>query len=102
MRILHCSDIHLGKRPFGNEIFSQKRYEDYYKVFNQIADRAIEEKVEVFMVAGDLFDKRDLSPDNLRRSEIIFEKLKINNIKVLLIEGNHDNTNDKEERSQHN
>lgn len=97
MRILHCSDIHLGKRPFGNEIFSQKRYEDYYKVFNQIADRAIEEKVEVFMVAGDLFDKRDLSPDNLRRSEIIFEKLKINNIKVLLIEGNHDNTNKYEE-----
>lgn len=97
MRILHCSDIHLGKRPFGNEIFSQKRYEDYYKVFNQIADRAIEEKVEVFMVAGDLFDKRDLSPDNLRRSEIIFEKLKTNNIKVLLIEGNHDNTNKYEE-----
>ena len=97
MKILHCSDIHLGKRPFGNELFSQKRYEDYYKVFDQIADRAIEEKIEIFMVAGDLFDKRDLSPDNLRRSELIFEKLKNNNIKVLLIEGNHDNTNRYEE-----
>jgi len=49
------------------------------------------------MIAGDLFDKRDLSPDNLRRSEVIFEKLKNANIKVLLIEGNHDNTNKYEE-----
>lgn len=93
MKILHCSDIHLGKRPFGNENFSQKRYEDYYKAFDQLADKAIENKIDVFMVTGDLFDKRDLSPDNLRRSEIIFEKLKNNGIKVLLIEGNHDNSN---------
>jgi len=97
MKILHCSDIHLGKRPFGSEIFSNKRYEDYYKAFNQLAEQAIENKVNVFMIAGDLFDKRDLSPDNLRRSEVIFEKLKNANIKVLLIEGNHDNTNKYEE-----
>lgn len=97
MKILHCSDIHLGKRPFGSEIFSNKRYEDYYKAFNQLAEKAIENKLDVFMITGDLFDKRDLSPDNLRRSEVIFEKLKNANIKVLLIEGNHDNTNKYEE-----
>lgn len=93
MKILHCSDIHLGKRPFGSEKFSQGRYEDYFTSFNQLVDKAISEKIEVFMITGDLFDKRELSPDNLRRTEIIFEKLKIEGIKVLIIEGNHDNSN---------
>ena len=97
MKILHCSDIHLGKRPFGSEIFSSKRYEDYYKAFDQLAEKAIENSIDVFIVAGDLFDKRDLSPDNLRRSEVIFEKLKNAKIEVLIIEGNHDNTNRYEE-----
>lgn len=93
MKILHCSDIHLGKRPFGTETFSSKRYNDYYLAFNQLADVAIANRVEVFMISGDLFDKRELSPDNLIKSEEIFYKLKCSNIEVLIIEGNHDNSN---------
>ncbi|MGL6100864.1 MAG: metallophosphoesterase family protein, partial [Fusobacteriaceae bacterium] len=75
MKILHCSDIHLGKRPFGNEKFSQKRYEDYFKAFGQVVDLAIVEKVEVMIISGDLFDRRDLTPDILGRSEDFFRKL---------------------------
>ncbi|MGL5543098.1 MAG: metallophosphoesterase family protein [Fusobacteriaceae bacterium] len=93
MKILHCSDIHLGKRPFGNENFSQKRYEDYFKSFGQVVDLAVHEKVQVMIISGDLFDRRDLTPDILARSEEFFRKLHGEGIKVLLTEGNHDNSN---------
>lgn len=93
MKILHCSDIHLGKRPFGSREFSQKRYLDFFNVFNELIDRAIEEKIDIFIVAGDLFDKKELTPDVLKRCEKSFEKLKENGIKAFIIEGNHDNIN---------
>ncbi|MGL5098635.1 MAG: metallophosphoesterase family protein, partial [Fusobacteriaceae bacterium] len=93
MKILHCSDIHLGKRPFGNENFSQKRYEDYFKAFGQVVNLAIQEKVKVVIISGDLFDRRDLTPDILARSEEFFRKLHDERIKVLITEGNHDNSN---------
>lgn len=91
MKILHCSDIHLGKKPFGTKEFSQKRYLDFFNAFEQAADRGIEKEVDIFLITGDLFDKKELSPDTLDRCEKVFLKLKNNNIQVLLIEGNHDN-----------
>lgn len=93
MKILHCSDIHLGKKPFGSREFSQKRYVDFFNVFDELIDKAIEEKIVLFIVAGDLFDKKELTPDVLKRCEYSFEKLKSNNIKAFIIEGNHDNIN---------
>lgn len=91
MKILHCSDIHLGKKPFGTREFSQKRYLDFFKAFEQMSDKGIELGVEVMLISGDLFDKKELSPDTLDRCEKIFLKLKNAKIEVLLIEGNHDN-----------
>lgn len=91
MKILHTADLHLGKRPFGSKIFSQKRYLDYFLAFNRLIDKAIENKIDLFIVAGDLFDKKELTPDVLRRTEEGFKRLKENNIKSFIIEGNHDN-----------
>jgi len=93
MKILHCADIHLGKRPFGNENFSSKRYEDYFNSFADLVFKAIEKKVDIFLIVGDLFDKRELTPDNLKRAEVILKELKKNSIETLIIEGNHDNFN---------
>lgn len=97
MKILHCSDIHLGKKPFGTKEFSQKRYLDFFKVFDEMAQIAIDEDVKLFIVAGDLFDKKELIPDTLERCEKTFQKLKNRDIKVFLIEGNHDNVTGNEE-----
>lgn len=97
MKILHCSDIHLGKKPFGTKEFSQKRYLDFFKAFDEMAQIAIDEDVKLFIVAGDLFDKKELIPDTLERCEKTFQKLKNRDIKVFLIEGNHDNVTGNEE-----
>lgn len=91
MKILHCSDIHLGKKPFGTKEFSQKRYLDFFKAFDEMIDIGIEENIDLFIVAGDLFDKKELTPDTLERCEKSFQRLKNRGIKVFLIEGNHDN-----------
>ncbi|MDX9791213.1 MAG: exonuclease SbcCD subunit D [Candidatus Kapaibacterium sp.] len=92
MKILHCADIHLGRRIAGAAgEFSEIRYNDYFRAFEYIIDQAINLKVDVFVVAGDLFDKREITPEILDRCEKLFLKLYNKNIITLVIEGNHDN-----------
>lgn len=91
MKFLHCSDFHLGRRPSGGVgDYSQKRYEDYFKSFEYAITVAIDNKAKCFLVAGDLFDKKDISPDILERAEKLFRKLRDADIKPIVIEGNHD------------
>jgi DNA repair exonuclease SbcCD nuclease subunit len=92
MKILHCADIHLGRRPVGGVgDYSNKRYDDYFKAFSWAIDTAIAEQVRVVMIAGDLFDRKELMPEVLERTENLLSRLKDAHITVLLTEGNHDN-----------
>jgi len=92
MKILHCSDIHLGKKPFGSKEYSEIRYNDYFLAFDKIVLSAIKKEVEIFLISGDFFDKKELVPQTLNKAEESLIKLKENNINVLIIEGNHDNS----------
>lgn len=95
VKILHCSDIHLGRRPIGSiGEYSQKRFDDYFRAFGEVVDAAVERRVDAVVIAGDLFDKRDLTPDVLERAEEILEKLCRARIPVILTEGNHDKITD--------
>lgn len=93
MLFLHCSDIHLGRKPVGaaGGDFSRKRFEDYFKAFSLVVNTAIGRKTDALLVAGDFFDKKELTPDVLARTEELLLKLKEHSIEVILIEGNHDN-----------
>lgn len=101
MKIVHCSDLHLGRRPVGGKgEFSDKRYEDYFKVFEEIVAKTCEEKADLFIIAGDIFDRKEIQPEVLEKTEKILKKLKNNNIESVVIEGNHDNIfNGKENES---
>ncbi|MEA2067428.1 MAG: exonuclease SbcCD subunit D [Thermotogota bacterium] len=91
MKILHTSDWHLGRRPVGGiGEYSEIRYEDYFNAAEYIVDKGIEESVDVFIIAGDLFDRSSIQPDILYRTEKLLQKLKEQNIEILVIEGNHD------------
>ena len=91
MKILHTSDWHLGRRPVGGiGDYSKIRYEDYFAAADYIVQKGIEENVDIFIMAGDLFDRSSLLPDILFKTEQLLEKLKNHKIKTLLIEGNHD------------
>ena len=69
MRLLHCSDLHLGRRPVGGKgEFSEKRYLDYFNAFEQCVDIAIREKVDLFIMSGDIFDRKEIVPEVLEKS----------------------------------
>ena len=93
MKIVHCSDLHLGKRFSGNKDYVKKRYMDFFNAFAVFVDRVEEIKPDVCLIAGDIFDKREINPDILSKSEYLFKRLK-NNVKkeIIAIEGNHDNS----------
>lgn len=86
MRILHTADWHLGKRL---EHFS--RLEEQKLVLDEICTIADAEKVDVVLIAGDLFDNFNPSAEVV---ELLYRTLKhlTNNGSraVVAIAGNHD------------
>ena len=93
MKIVHCSDLHLGKRFSGNKDYVKKRYMDFFNAFSTFIDRVEEIKPDVCLIAGDIFDKKEINPDILSKTEYLFKRLR-DNIKkdIIAIEGNHDNS----------
>ncbi len=93
MKIVHCSDLHLGKRFSGNKDYVKKRYMDFFNAFAAFVDKVKEIKPDVCLIAGDIFDKKEINPDILSKTEYLFKKLKDNVKKdIIAIEGNHDNS----------
>ena len=93
MKIVHCSDLHLGKRFSGNKDYVKKRYMDFFNAFATFIDKVEEIKPDVCLIAGDIFDKKEINPDILSKTEYLLKKLKDNVKKdIIAIEGNHDNS----------
>ena len=93
MKIVHCSDLHLGKRLSGTKDYVTKRYMDFFNAFATFVDKVEKIKPDVCLIAGDIFDKKEINPDILSKTEYLFKRLR-NNIKkdIIAIEGNHDNS----------
>ncbi|MFC2423528.1 MAG: exonuclease SbcCD subunit D, partial [Fusobacterium polymorphum] len=64
MKIVHCSDLHLGKRPSGTKDYVTKRYMDFFNAFAAFVDKVEEIKPDVCLIAGDIFDKKEINPDS--------------------------------------
>ncbi|WP_336182045.1 exonuclease SbcCD subunit D [Fusobacterium polymorphum] len=93
MKIVHCSDLHLGKRLSGTKDYVIKRYMDFFNAFATFVDKVEGIKPDVCLIAGDIFDKKEINPDILSKTEYLFKKLKDNVKKdIIAIEGNHDNS----------
>lgn len=93
MKIVHCSDLHLGKRFSGNKDYIKKRYMDFFNAFATFVDKVEEIKPDVCLIAGDIFDKKEINPDILSKTEYLFKRLRDNVKKdIIAIEGNHDNS----------
>ncbi len=91
MKIVHCSDLHLGKRFSGNKDYVKKRYMDFFNAFATFIDKVEEIKPDVCLIAGDIFDKKEINPDILSKTEYLFKRLRDNVKKdIIAIEGNHD------------
>src|SRR5215813_3927642 len=91
MRLLHTADWHLGDRMGRID-----RTDDLRRAVERVAKSCEEEKVDVLLIAGDLFSELS-RPDSLRESiehmQTVFEKFLLEGGTILAITGNHDNEN---------
>lgn len=86
MKLLHLSDLHIGK-SLGNFSF----LEDQKYVLDQILDIIKVKKIEAVMIAGDIFDTSVASSEALDLYNYFIEKIIFEiKIPVLAISGNHD------------
>jgi exonuclease SbcD len=91
IQVLHCSDTHLDKSfSISNLAKSIQRREDLNCNFSTIVDYAVKNKLDVFLIAGDVFDK--ILPTNASRVFLTQQIRRLNdaNIAVFIIGGNHD------------
>ena len=86
MKLVHAADIHLGRRRLDGRLPDT----DLAKAFRCIADVAISQKADAFLLAGDLFDRPQVEPQHLRQAQEILYGLKSAGVPVIAITGNHD------------
>ena len=86
MRILHTADLHLGSRLHGID-----RTDELFERFRQICDIAQHQKVDVLLVAGDVFEKRGIALPELTKklADILAPRIR-EGMHVILVPGNHD------------
>lgn len=96
MKLLHTADIHIGMVNYSKldpETGLESRLLDFFKTFDYIVDRAIEEKVDAFIFAGDAYKTRDPSPTQQRGFGERITRLAKAQIPVVMVVGNHDTPN---------
>lgn len=88
VKILHCADVHLGAAEAFLGSNAQKRRIETLLTFEKILQTAKENKVDLLLIAGDLFDSNRIESDFTER---VFEGMKnIPDTKILIVAGNHD------------
>lgn len=85
MKLIHLSDLHLGKRV--NE-FSMM--EDQEFILTRIINIIDEQKPEGVIIAGDVYDKSVPSAEAVELFDDFLVRLSKRNLKVFVISGNHD------------
>lgn len=91
MRILHTADWHLGDR-----LGRIDRTDDLRRAVERVADYCRTEKVDVLLVAGDLFSelsRADSLRDSIEHLQQVFDPFLLAGGTIVAITGNHDNEN---------
>ncbi len=86
MKILHTSDWHIGRALYG-----RKRYAEFEAFLDWLAGTIEEEKIDLLLVAGDVFDNS--TPSNLAQKlyyRFLCRVASSADCHVVIIAGNHD------------
>lgn len=90
MKFIHCSDLHIDA-PTESRLPSEKareRRNELLSAFGKLADTATDENVRAVIVAGDLFDRSNVSK---RAKRFVTETIASHpNTDFLILAGNHD------------
>lgn len=87
LRALHTADVHLDSDSYGNAREHAVQRERGHRVFRRIVDRALTDQVDLFLIAGDLFDHNRISDET-----VAFVRTELDRLRrpVVILPGNHD------------
>ena len=85
MKLLHLSDLHLGKRVNEFSMIEDQKY-----ILTVIINIIDEEKPDGVLIAGDVYDRSVPSEDAMQLWDEFLNKLAMRKVKVFAISGNHD------------
>ena len=63
MRFIHLADVHLGAQPDQRYPWSLGRGEEIWDTFRQVIEEAGQQKIDLLLIAGDLFHGQPLLRD---------------------------------------
>ena len=87
MKLMHLSDLHLGKR-----LMEVSLQEDQTYILNQIEQIAAEERPQAVLIAGDVYDRSNPSAEAMTLFAGFLHRLTVLGCTVLVISGNHDSS----------
>ena len=85
MRLLHTSDLHIGRRMNGYSLI-----EDQKHILEEILQIAKDKKVDVLLIAGDVYDRHIPSEEAVTLFDGFITALANEGIPAMVTSGNHD------------
>lgn len=87
LKILHTADIHLDCDSYGAPETGEAHRLLYRRCFKAIIDHALDEQVDVLLIAGDLFDHNRVPDETVQFAQ---EQLQRLSQPTVILPGNHD------------
>lgn len=85
MKLIHLSDLHLGKRVNEFSMLEDQRY-----ILTEILRIIDAEQPDAVLIAGDIYDKHVPSAEAVQLLDDFLCRLSARKLQVLIISGNHD------------
>ena len=89
-RLLHMADVHLGARHDDLGPVAAAQRERQFGAFSRAIDLALNEKVDLVLICGDLFDSNSQPRRSVERAAAELSKLVTRHVPVVIIPGTHD------------
>jgi DNA repair exonuclease SbcCD nuclease subunit len=85
--VLHTADVHLGRDGYGDAEEQAAHHARDRRAFRRVIDRALADRVDVVLIAGDLFDHNRLPDETIQ-----FVRAELHRLRqpVVILPGNHD------------
>lgn len=85
MKLIHLSDLHLGKRVNGFSMLDDQTY-----ILEQIHSVICSESPDAVLIAGDVYDRTTPPAEAVRLFDDFLVRLSERGVPVIVISGNHD------------
>jgi DNA repair exonuclease SbcCD nuclease subunit len=87
LKILHTADVHLDLDGFGSDAHTRRSRDIIHQAFSTVIDLAIQEAVDLLLIAGDLFDSNRPSGAAV---DFAIQEMRRAGRPIVMIPGNHD------------